>query len=221
MKKVKYKKIRGQKKRLRDIQTWIENNKTLDLDYLTEYHRDYVKFWVNPFSRLNLTNSRYMKPSGIYFESMVLGLIEIYQHWKQSLDRLNEPYYLKIWLFQHEPERSQIVCAIRDSLHFYNNTFEIAENPQFIFDNFELTPILSEKLMTFKWQHTLENDYIFEDYLADPSYYDSLKDYETDKTWFKNKKKTAKKIEFPKESNYINDYCYVVPKRSVWLGEIK
>lgn len=71
MEKVKYKKICGQKKRLRDIQTWVENNRNLDLDYLTEYHRDYVKFWVNPFSRLNLTNSRYMKPNGIYFEKMV------------------------------------------------------------------------------------------------------------------------------------------------------
>ena len=41
------------------------------------------------------------------------------------------------------------------------------------------------------------------------------------KKWFENVKKTAKKIEFPKERNYINDCCYVVPKGNVWLGEIK
>ena len=221
MKKVKYKKIRGEKKRLRDIENWVVTNKNLDLAYLKERHRDYVKFWVNPFYRLNLTNSRYMKPSGIYFESMVLGLIEIYQSWKQSLDMLNEPYYLKIWLFQKEPERSQVVCAIRDCLHFYDTTFELAEDQQSLFNQLDISQSVIENFEAFHWIQTIENDYIFENYLSPIEAYDSIQSYEADKKWFENVKQAAKRIDFPKDSNDINDCCYVVPKGTVWLGELK
>src|SRR5690554_4737715 len=89
-------KIRGHKRRWNDIEKWINNHKDLNLDYLKDYKRDYAKIRVHPWSGLALTNSTIPEPKRETRKRITSGLIEIYDSWKITLDKLGEPYYLKI-----------------------------------------------------------------------------------------------------------------------------
>jgi hypothetical protein len=69
----------------------------LDLHHLKEYHRDYVKIWIHPFSSLQP-----IKPP-IWYQRLVLN-------------SLIEPYYLKIWLFIPNFMSSQVVVYFHNEL---------------------------------------------------------------------------------------------------------
>lgn len=62
--KIKYRKIRGINRRKRAIEKWGSRNKVLDLERLKEIRRDYVKFWVRPWTDFILINSVYPEPTG-------------------------------------------------------------------------------------------------------------------------------------------------------------
>ena len=103
---MKYKKIRGKNRRIRQIKMWVAKNLVLNLEVLQQFQADYVKFWVDPWSLLSLTNSVYPQPQGIYKTLFIQGLVDIYFAWKKQLDELEQPYYLKIWLFENDLKRS-------------------------------------------------------------------------------------------------------------------
>ena len=129
--KIKYRKIRGINRRKRAIEQWGEVNKSLDVELLNQDKRDYVKFLVNPWSRLPLGNSVYPEPTGECEYLLIKNLQKIYQSWQDSLEALQTPYYLQIWLYEEYISRSQVVCAIEDYKDFYKHTFEpIDEQPK-------------------------------------------------------------------------------------------
>jgi len=123
-KKTKYRKIRGINRRKRAIEQWGNAHTSLDINLLNDTKRDYVKFWVQPWYRLPLGNSIYPEPTGDCEYLLVEKLNKIYQAWKNTLDNLQKPYYLQIWLFEDYISQSQVVCAIEDCKNFYQNTFE-------------------------------------------------------------------------------------------------
>jgi len=128
---MKYKKVRGGQRRLRAIKYWVENNTELNINALQEYQREYVKFWLNPWSNLVLNNG-YKPLNGKLKQAFFDGLYTIFNQWYTQLKALEEPYYLCIWLFEDRVERSQVVCAIGDKIEFYNNTFfKLEENRLF------------------------------------------------------------------------------------------
>ena len=128
---IKYRKIRGINRRKRAIEQWGDNRKSLDTDLLTQEKRDYVKFRVQPWSRLPLGNSIYPEPIGDCEYLLIKNLQKIYQSWQDSLEALQTPYYLQIWLYEDYISQSQVVCAIKDHKKFYQNTFEpVDEQPQ-------------------------------------------------------------------------------------------
>ena len=129
--RIRYRKIRGINRRKRAIEQWGECNKALDIEGLKETHRDYVKFWVNPWSRFSLINSIYPEPTDDCEYLLIKNLQNIYQSWKDSLETLQTPYYLQIWLYEDYISRSQVVCAIKAHKNFYQNTFEsVDKQPQ-------------------------------------------------------------------------------------------
>lgn len=121
---IKYRKIRGINRRKRAIEQWGEINKVLDVDLLNQDKRDYVEFLVDPWSRLSLINSIYPEPTGDCEYLLIKNLQKIYQSWQDSLEALQTPYYLQIWLRENYVSRSQIVCAIDEMKDFYDDTFE-------------------------------------------------------------------------------------------------
>ncbi len=124
---IKYRKIRGINRRKRAIEQWGARNKALDIERLKETLRDYVKFWVRPWTDLSLINSVYPEPTGELAALLIANLMTIYDSWDASLKQLAQPYYLQTWLFEGAISRSQIICTINEPMDF-TNVFEPIED---------------------------------------------------------------------------------------------
>ncbi|MDB1727276.1 hypothetical protein [Enterococcus avium] len=114
----KKQKIRGWKRRLRDVEYWVMNNKDIDLGWLEERNMNYSKLWIHPFFSLK----EYTLPNW-YKRLLIQALLDVYHSWETALQEIGEPYYLKIWIFKKDFMRSQVVASYRDSLHNYDNLF--------------------------------------------------------------------------------------------------
>jgi hypothetical protein len=69
---------------------------------------------------------------------------------------LGKPYYLKIWLFEPELSKSQVVCAVGSYADFYDNTFSKPEIEKGFEDSAYYKTI--EGLHAFNWQHYVNTD---------------------------------------------------------------
>ena len=77
-KTVKYKKIRGLKRKVSKIQDWIEEYLELDIEQLSEHKYHYTKVYVLPWDNLTLTNSEIPEPKGKAKKEIIKGLEKIY-----------------------------------------------------------------------------------------------------------------------------------------------
>lgn len=214
---MKTKKIRGHKRRWNDIDQWVETHKNLDLNYLKEYKRDYAKIRVHPWSGISLTNSQTPSPKGQTKSRILSGLIEIYDSWKRELDKLDENYYLRIWLFEPRFANSQVVCAIGDYLDFYENTFFKPDESKKL--NPEKYGQLKDEIENFNWEYRLDEDHFDNSEPGDPELYATLADYEEDKKWFEKMLKKPHRTTKFKEPIGEATESYSFKKGDVWLGE--
>lgn len=156
---MRQKKIRGHNRRHKQLDNWRLDNLSLDLtDYLlNERDRYYAKIRVHPWSGLSLTNSLTPQPTGKTKQKMLNGLLDIYEDWKKQLDKLGQPYYLKVWLFEPRFSQSQVVCAIGNNVDFYENTFYKPDTNKTIqLDNYGS---LKTKLSKLNWEYRLDEDH--------------------------------------------------------------
>lgn len=208
----KTKKIRGGRRRLKAIRLWVENNKTLDIDYLLYHEKDYVKFRVDPWGRFIINNIEFPQPKKTFKKELINGLVKIYCEWEEQLKTLNTPYYLKIWLFEKDLKKSQIVCAINSKIDFYLNTFEEINNSE------KLNPFknINPRLNDFHWEMALDNLYVEDDILQNKNDHYSEIEYLQERKWFnKVVLKKYKRI----ETFEGNRSFYVLDNDLVWLGE--
>lgn len=200
------KKIRGWRRRIKQIEQWKQRFIDLDIEELLRSNRDYVKLWINPFFRLTRRN-----PPMWYSRLLLEAMIEVYQAWYQQMKTLNEPFYLKIWLYHPNFINSQIVVAFRDCLHFYDNTFEKSNDkkafPSQLYGKFP-------NLHNFKWELALESEYYSLSELQD----DVGLGFRTNKSIEAIKNKAYKR-ETVKISTG-EDTVYSVRLGDVWLGEL-
>ncbi|MCC3307657.1 hypothetical protein [Psychrobacter sanguinis] len=124
--KIRYRKVRGINRRKRLINEWGEYYKTLDLNRLQQTNHDYAKLWVRPWSDSLLINSIPAEPTGELETLLIANLLKIYQSWENTLQQLDGPYYLAIWLFEQSISRSQVLCTIKEPMDF-SNVFEPVE----------------------------------------------------------------------------------------------
>ncbi|MCH2231317.1 MAG: hypothetical protein MK105_13325 [Crocinitomicaceae bacterium] len=214
---MKTKKVRGHRRRWSDIDRWVETHKNLNLEYLKEYQRDYAKIRVHPWSGVSLTNSQTPEPTRQTKTKILSGLIEIYDSWKNELDKLGENYYLKIWLFEPRFASSQVVCALGDYLDFYENTFYKPEKYK------KLDPtnygLIKDVIANFNWEYRLDEDHFDNSEPGDPELYATLADYEEDKRWYeKMLKKPHRTTKFKDPIGEATE-SYSFKKGNVWLGE--
>jgi len=214
---VKTKKIRGQKRRWKEIDHWVQSSKNLDLDYLKASHRDYAKIRVHPWSGISIATSQIPEPTRATKIKILNGLIEIYDSWKQELDKLGEPYYLKIWLFEPRFSNSQVVCAIGDFLDFYEITFFKPEHTkELASQNYGQ---LENEISKFKWEYRLDEEHFDNSMPGNPESYLTLEDYEEDKKWVRKMLKKAHRTTKYKEPIGEATASYSFKKGSVWLGQ--
>jgi len=117
-------KIRGLRKREEEIDQWINNSLPLNPEHLKKYKYDNAKIYVYPWANLFCSEQ---PPSG-YRNQITLGLIDIYMNWRTELEKLGEPYYLKIWLNYPRFMQSRVVAGIGERIQWYNNVFPPVED---------------------------------------------------------------------------------------------
>lgn len=117
------KKVRGWKRRIRHLEQFRLAYRELDVEALRHGRGvQYVKIWLDPWSRLEPRNPPYW-----YRRRILAALIDILGAWREQLERMGEPYYLALWLFDPDFHRSQVVAAAGESIEYYRTLFEPAE----------------------------------------------------------------------------------------------
>jgi hypothetical protein len=214
---MRQKKIRGHNRRHKQIDNWRLDNLSLDLtDYLVNQRdRYYAKIRVQPWSELSLTNSITPQPSGKTKQKMINGLLDIYESWKTQLDKLGQPYYLKVWLFEPRFSQSQVICAIGDNVGFYENTFFKPSKKTIQLDSYGT---IKTKLSKLNWDYRLDEDHYDNIQVGEPEIYASRRDYEDTVKWFdkllKKPHRTNKFIEPIGETTEL----YSFKRGDLWLG---
>jgi hypothetical protein len=214
---MRYKKIRGHKRRHRQLENWRLRNLDIREDLIETYQSDHIDIVVHPWCDLSLTNSAFPEPKRKTKLLMLSGLIDIYDSWKIQLDKLGKPYYLKIWIFEPRFTKSQVVCAVDERIDFYKNNFQSPEKLK-VFKSGQYGNLKS-RLDNFKWENKLDEEYYDNSDLGEPEDYLTLKDYEYSKKWFENLKKKPHRIEKNKNSDKSMTEYYVFKKGDLWIGE--
>jgi len=213
---MRQKKIRGHKRLQKQIELWRQHSLTLDLDNLSDRQRAYVKIYVHPWSGLSLENSSVPSPHGKTKRDILNALLDIHDNWKKQLDKLGQPYYLKLWLFEPRFSTSQVVCAIGDSRDYYKDTFY---KPDF---TRELNPKnygkLQDRFSKIKWDFRLDEDTHDNSDVAEPESYASSKDYEESVIWFNKLLKQPHRTEKLKEKIGDIHEMYFFRRGYVWVG---
>ena len=147
---------------------------------------------------------------------MLNGLLDIYEDWKNQLDKLGQPYYLKIWLFEPRFSQSQVVCAVGENVDFYENTFFKPEERKNL--NKNNYGKLKERLESFNWDYRLDEDHFDNTEVGEPEIYASKQDYEDTKKWFA--KLLIKPHRTHKFKEPIGDATesYSFKRGDLWLG---
>ncbi|MGE0078107.1 MAG: hypothetical protein AB7S48_09625 [Bacteroidales bacterium] len=215
---MRQKKIRGHKRRWKEIENWRLDNLDLNLtDYLlNEKDRYYAKIRIHPWSGLSMINSVIPEPKAKTKQKMLNGLLDIYEDWKNQLDKMGQPYYLKVWLFEPRFSQSQVVCAIGDSIDFYeNNFFKPQVDREIITDNYRK---LKDRLDKLNWDYRLDEDYYENTEVGEPENYASRQDYEETKKWFqKLLKKPHRTYKFEEPIGETTE-SYSFKRGDLWLG---
>ena len=206
---MRIKKIRGHNRIWKRIDSWVYYNKSLDLEHVKSYQREYAKIWVRPYSNLCLGNSVFPAPKGKTRQKIIDGLFEIHTNWKKQLDTLNEPYYLKIWFYHPDVSRSQVVCAIGDFINFYDVTFHNPnENKKFPFDTRGL-----------QWEHRIDEDHLNEeDVIGDSWEWATDEDFRANKKWMERRLKRPHRISKEKYDDGVVKTYHSFKTSDVWLG---
>jgi len=214
---VKKKKIRGHKRIWNDIDQWVDINKNLDLGYFKKYKRDYTKIRVHPWDITSWTKSQTPEPKGQTKTKILYGLIDIYDSWKKELDKLNETYYLRIWLFEPRFSNSQVVCAMGEYLDYYENIFFKPEESRI------LSPMsfgqLNKEIDEFNWEYRIDEDHFDKNEIGTTEAFISLKAFEKNKKRFNRiMKKPHMTTKYLDPIGEAMEY-YSFKKGDVWLGE--
>lgn len=213
---IKTRKIRGHRRGWKDIADWVEDSRNLDLEYLKSRNREYVKLWIHPWSSISIRGSEIGPPRGKSRQLMLQGLLDIYNSWKVQLDSLNEPYYLKIWLFDPHFSRSQVVCALGDMLNFYDQTFYKPQEQKVLHP--EHFGKLSTQVEALNWELHWDEHHFKPDDLGTPEDYYSLKDYLDEKRWFEGlMQKSLRKTTAEQPNGDIIEY-FAYKQGQVWIG---
>jgi len=206
---IRYRKIRGHKRIWKNIDIWIDQNKILDIDYLHNRQREYVKVWIPPFGNISVLKSEFSAPKGKTRKKIVDGIFEIYNHWKTQLEELGEPYYLKIWYFPIDVSKCQVVCAIGDFTTFYDTTFFKPEKEK----------PFPENNNNLNWEYRIQEHHITKNDFLEPDDFYSERDYLDNKKWINSKMKHPKtRISNHTDTSGKTTIYYSIKEYDLWLG---
>jgi len=213
-------KTRGHNRRQKQIEQWRSDNLSIDLASCLlndRYSYYYVKIGVYPWNGSTRRTDWIKEPTGKTKQKILNTLLDIYADWKDQLDKLGQPYYLKVWLFEPRFSQSQVVCAIGDSIDYYENVFFKPDTAKFIKP--EIYGGLKTKLSGFNWDYHHDEDRYDNTDLGEPEEYSSQQDYEDSVRWFNKLMKEPHRTQLLTEpiGKITEAYCF--KRGDVWLGE--
>ncbi|WP_138754385.1 hypothetical protein [Paenibacillus sinopodophylli] len=202
------KKIRGWKRQIRKIDSWVARVFDLDRKHLTDYNRDYAKLWIHPFYALPRRN-----PPTWYNRLLLKAMLDVHANWNKQLSMLNTPFYLKIWLYDPHFIHSQIVVAYKDDIDYYSKTFDISTMVQPFPYHKYIT--LSGELKKFDWTLHIESEVYTES---------DLTEYHSN-GWMSKKKYKALKSKAYKSlpidlADGSSEQAYSLRIGDVWIGSL-
>ena len=154
------KKVRGWKRRLRELERFRLAHRELDVDALRRNEVAYVKLLLDPWSRL------VPRDPPVWFGRRVLAaFLDILRSWHGALEATGEPYYLRLWLFDPRFHRTQVVAAMGDRIRWYEKSFEPAAGAPPL-----PPPHLGDPaydLAALEWEPCRDTDVLLEDDAAD------------------------------------------------------
>jgi len=211
------KKIRGYNRLHKQIEQWKRNNLRLNTEYLFYNQRDYVQFRIFSWNDLAMSINNFPPPNFKMKQIIINSFLDIYDNWKIQLDELKEPYYLKIWLYEPDIWNTQVVCAFREELDFYDNTFAIPKkSEEFIIEKYKN---ISDRLKKYNWEFRYNEYPIFENENLDETEFKSEEEFLSNKKWFEKQVEKAHRIDDIKFDGCKPDKIYWIRKGSLWLGE--
>jgi hypothetical protein len=209
------KKIRGNKRIIKQIENWRINNLEINLGHFEKTKKDYANFRIFPWNPVAMSIHNFPNPKGKIRKKIIESFLDIYESWNIQLKELGKPFYLKIWMFNPDIYNSQIVCAINDKIEYYENLFHKPE----IEKNITKSGLeqISNRINDFKWSYRVdeypifENEYLRENFTSD-------QDYLEEKRWLKRElKKPYREINQVREG--ITEKIFLIKRSEVWLGE--
>lgn len=112
------KKVRGWKRRLRELERFRQRYLELDVDALRQDELRYVKLWLDPWSRLVPRD-----PPAWFRRRVLAAFLDLLYAWDRALRATGEPYYLRLWLYHPRFHRTQVVAAMGGRIAWYQGMF--------------------------------------------------------------------------------------------------
>ncbi|WP_243347785.1 hypothetical protein [Parabacteroides sp. FAFU027] len=169
-------KIRGHNRRQRQIELWRLENLNLNVESLESFYYVYSKMVVHPWCDLSILNSIIPAPKGKTRQLILEGLLDIYQSWKEQLDKSGKPYYLKIWLYEPRFSKSQVVCAVGERIAHYETLFDKPEKNKIWKST--LPARIKDRFSKLNCGYSWDEECYGNDYVGSSEAYASLSDYE-------------------------------------------
>jgi len=128
-------KVRGWKRRLRQLERLEKEHLCLDLESLYHFHYHFIKLQLDPWNRLVKRNPPF------WFRHRVLQtLFKVAKAWQEQVQALDAPCYLAIWIFHPCFYQSQVVVAIDERVDWYEGVFPEAQEQPMPADLYGLAP---------------------------------------------------------------------------------
>ncbi|SEI69239.1 hypothetical protein SAMN05216327_103278 [Dyadobacter sp. SG02] len=153
---VNNKKIRGWKRRIKEIDRWFEANKMPDLSHFEARGEEFVKIRIDPWTRVCDR-----VPPDWYFRLVIQKLVLIYNLWEEIFERQEIPYDLQIWLNYPNTIRSEVVCASVDNIGGFRDNYyrKSTKNERLPLTWADSVP----ELQKFTWRQHDDEDFWFKE----------------------------------------------------------
>ena len=139
------------------------------------------------------------------------GLEIIYDNWKSQLEKLDQPYYLKIWLNEPRITKSEVVCGIKENIVKFEDSFSKINCEK---NNSNLISYMSSD---FKWECAVDEDFIFENEVSQENFL-YLDEFFSERRLLNKAKKKGYRNKIVENSSGEKEKVYFIPKGKIWIG---
>jgi hypothetical protein len=152
------KKIRGWKRRIRQIDRWGEDLKKPNIKWFKQANARHVydRCYLSPFYRFDRRH-----PPLWFFKLIIAKFIAAYSQWEKVFEESGIPYDLQIWLYDPSYIQSEIICyKMQERGEHMKLGWEAKEQKPFPYKKFAGK---NYDLNEFEWVLAEENNVVWED----------------------------------------------------------